>query len=193
MIECQSCGHENRPGMLFCSECGVYLATGGTLQTDPLPEEELPASKASPWAGVPAEEPDAIPPIPLPVAKQRQSLPKVEELSATPPIPLRIKVMSTGREVQVPSSAEVHIGRLDAAHDIFPDINLTPDIKPQDGISRRHCRIHRRGSVYLVEDIGSANGTFLNRRRLDPYLLHVINDGDELQLGRIKLKVVIQA
>ena len=44
----------------------------------------------------------------------------------------------------------------------------------------------------MVEDVGSANGTFLDGQRLTPYLPHVLKDGDELQLGRIKLKVVIQ-
>lgn len=100
--------------------------------------------------------------------------------------------MSTGREVQLPFSDEVHIGRLDAAHDIFPDLDLTPDARPKDGVSRRHCKIHQRGSIYLVEDVNSANGTFLNRQRLNPHLLHVIKDGDELELGHIKLKIIIQ-
>jgi len=46
--------------------------------------------------------------------------------------------------------------------------------------------------TYLVEDVGSANGTFLNGQRLTPYLPHVLKDGDELQLGRVKLEVEIQ-
>ena len=38
MIECPSCGRKHRPGTLFCSECGMYLPTGGPLRTEPLPE-----------------------------------------------------------------------------------------------------------------------------------------------------------
>ncbi len=49
MIECPSCGHQHRPGTLFCSECGVYLLTGGPLRTEPLPESDLPSSRADPW------------------------------------------------------------------------------------------------------------------------------------------------
>ena len=49
MIECPSCGHQHRPGTLFCSECGVYLLTGGPLRTEPLPESDLPATRADPW------------------------------------------------------------------------------------------------------------------------------------------------
>ncbi len=169
MIECPSCGRKHRPGTLFCSECGVYLPTGGPLRTEPLPEEELPISRANPWASEPVEEP---PEAPL--------------------IPLHIKVVSTDRQIQLPSTVEVHIGRLDAAHGIFPDLDLTPDGGLEGGVSRHHCKIHQRGSAHLVEDVGSANGTFLNGQRLTPYLPHVLKDGDELQLGHIKLEVIIQ-
>ena len=169
MIECPSCGRKHRPGTLFCSECGVYLPTGGPLRTEPLPEEELPVSRANPWASEPVEEP-----------------------SEPSPVPLCIKVAATGREIQLPATAEVHIGRLDAAHGIFPDLDLSPDGGLEGGVSRHHCKIHQRGSTYLVEDVGSANGTFLDGQRLTPYLPHVLKDGDELQLGRIKLQVIIR-
>lgn len=168
MIECPSCGRKHRPGTLFCSECGVYLPTGGPLHTEPLPEEELPTSRASPWTSEgPAEA----------------------EVS---PLPLHLKVLSTARQIRLPAIQEVQIGRLDAAHGIFPDIDLTPDGGLEGGVSRRHCKIHQRGTTYLIEDIGSANGTYLNGQRLTPYLPHVLKNGDELQLGRVKLQVIMQ-
>jgi hypothetical protein len=169
MIECPSCGRKHRPGTLFCSECGVYLPTGGPLRTEPLPEEELPISRANPWADGPVEE--------------------TKEVSI---IPLRLQVLSTGRQIQLPATAEVHIGRLDAAHGIFPDVDLTADGGLEGGVSRRHCKIHQRLLTYMIEDVGSANGTFIRGQRLTPYLPHVLKDGDELQLGRIALKVIIQ-
>jgi len=129
----------------------------------------LPVSRANPWASEP-----------------------VEESSEALPVPLRIKVTSTGRQIQLPSTTEVHIGRLDAAHGIFPDLDLTPDGGLEGGVSRHHCKVHQRGPAYLIEDVGSANGTFLNGQRLTPYLPHVLKDGDALQLGHIKLEVVIQ-
>ncbi|MCP4538617.1 MAG: FHA domain-containing protein [Chloroflexi bacterium] len=192
MTECQSCGRKHRPGTLFCSGCGVYLATGGTLQTDPLPEEELPITKANPWDNVPLVGPDETSPIPIPPPKAHKQTPvKIQDADAAPLAPLRIRVISTGREVRLSFISEAYIGRLDADHDIFPDLDLTPDARADDGVSRRHCKIHRRDSVYLVEDVGSANGTYLNGLRLNPHLLHVLKDEDELQLGRIKLKIII--
>jgi hypothetical protein len=169
MIECPACGEKYRPGTLFCSECGEYLVTGGTLQTDPLPEDELPESKASPWAS----ESDA-------------------PADTETPLPLRIKIESSGRQVELPSNSELLVGRLDADNAIFPDLDLTSDYALQDGISRRHCVLHLQGTAYLVEDLGSSNGTYLNGKRLTPHLLHVLKDGDELQLGRAVLTVIIQ-
>jgi pSer/pThr/pTyr-binding forkhead associated (FHA) protein len=40
--------------------------------------------------------------------------------------------------------------------------------------------------------LGSANGTFLNSERLTPYLPHPLEDGYELQLGQVRLSVIIQ-
>jgi len=55
MIECPSCGRQHRPGTLFCSECGVYLLTGGPLRTEPLPESGLARQPCRPvgrrWPG----------------------------------------------------------------------------------------------------------------------------------------------
>jgi hypothetical protein len=168
MIECPSCGRKHRPGTLFCSECGVYLPTGGPLRTEPLPDEELPVSRANPWVSEQVDE------------------------DKTTPTPLYLKILETDRQIRLPSSTEVHVGRLDAAHGIFPDLDLTTDGGLEGGVSRRHCKIHQRGATYLVEDVGSANGTFLNGQRLTPYLPHVLKDKDELQLGTVKMQVVLQ-
>ncbi|MEA3338384.1 MAG: FHA domain-containing protein [Chloroflexota bacterium] len=147
----------------------MYLPTGGPLRTEPLPEKELPISRANPWASEP-----------------------VEETNEASLVPLSVEVISTGRQIQLPPTPEVHVGRLDAAHGIFPDLDLTTDGGLESGVSRHHCKIHQRGSTYLIEDVGSANGTFLGGQRLTPYLSHVLKNGDELQLGRVKLRVIIQ-
>jgi len=51
-------------------------------------------------------------------------------------------------------------------------------------VSRRHAVISRAGDVLSIEDLGSLNGTFLNRRRIDSAQLA---DGDELQVGKYRL------
>lgn len=54
-------------------------------------------------------------------------------------------------------------------------------------VSRRHAEILRDGADYTVRDVGSLNGTYLNRNRVEEAPLR---DGDELQIGSFKLVFV---
>ena len=51
-------------------------------------------------------------------------------------------------------------------------------------VSRRHAEVSHQGGRYRVRDVGSLNGTYLNRERIDDAEL---SDGDELQIGKFKL------
>jgi hypothetical protein len=51
-------------------------------------------------------------------------------------------------------------------------------------VSRDHAILVRRGSDYYLDDCGSLNGTYVNRRRIES---HRLADGDELQIGKYKL------
>ena len=52
-------------------------------------------------------------------------------------------------------------------------------------VSRKHAVLVRDGDELLIEDQGSLNGTFLNRRRIDAPAM--LENGDELQIGKYKL------
>ena len=51
-------------------------------------------------------------------------------------------------------------------------------------VSRDHAVLVRRGQDYFLDDCGSLNGTYVNRRRIES---HRLVDGDELQIGKYKL------
>jgi pSer/pThr/pTyr-binding forkhead associated (FHA) protein len=51
-------------------------------------------------------------------------------------------------------------------------------------VSRKHAVLHERNGSFLVEDQGSLNGTFVNRKRVESAQLE---DGDELQIGKYRL------
>lgn len=80
------------------------------------------------------------------------------------------------------------IGRWDADNGVFPDVDL--DAFDSDAkVSRRHARIRRSNGSYYIEDLGSTNGTYLNRgRRLLPGNSEVLNDGDEVIVGKTFLR-----
>jgi hypothetical protein len=51
-------------------------------------------------------------------------------------------------------------------------------------VSRKHAVLVRRDGVFTIEDQGSLNGTFVNRKRVESAQL---SDGDELQIGKYRL------
>jgi pSer/pThr/pTyr-binding forkhead associated (FHA) protein len=51
-------------------------------------------------------------------------------------------------------------------------------------VSRRHAEVVRGGAGYRVRDVGSLNGTYVNRERIDDAPLA---NGDEVQIGKFKL------
>ncbi|HEX7083476.1 MAG TPA: FHA domain-containing protein [Gaiellaceae bacterium] len=54
-------------------------------------------------------------------------------------------------------------------------------------VSRNHAVLIERDGQWLVEDQGSLNGTFVNRRRIDNAALH---NGDELQIGKYRMTFI---
>jgi pSer/pThr/pTyr-binding forkhead associated (FHA) protein len=94
---------------------------------------------------------------------------------------------SAGKLFQL-SHQESNIGRWDADGGVFPDVDLDSD-DPEAKVSRRHARISLRDGQYAIEDLGSTNGTFVNRgRRLKPGESHLLKDGDEIIVGKTFLR-----
>lgn len=94
---------------------------------------------------------------------------------------------SAGKQFPL-SSQESNIGRWDADGGVFPDVDLDSD-DPEAKVSRRHARISLRDGQYSIEDLGSTNGTFVNRgRRLSPGDLQTLKDGDEIIVGKTFLR-----
>ena len=101
--------------------------------------------------------------------------------------------------------ASIVIVSLGGREDLLPDFNhpLGKDeqvlgrdescsIQVLDGlVSRRHLKIRYDGgkSGYVLEDMGSANGTLVNGTKADRQFL---GDGDELVMGRLSLRVHIK-
>jgi pSer/pThr/pTyr-binding forkhead associated (FHA) protein len=96
---------------------------------------------------------------------------------------------SDGNRLTVPSKDDVIIGREDPISEVFPDLDLT-DLKGMEkGVSRKHAIIHRSGMDYTLEDVGSTNGTYVNRKKIQPHVPQSIKTGDELRFGKLSLTV----
>ncbi len=51
-------------------------------------------------------------------------------------------------------------------------------------VSRRHAELVREGDVFTIRDLGSLNGTFVNKRRIETA---VLEDDDEVQVGKYRM------
>src|SRR5437870_10309445 len=75
------------------------------------------------------------------------------------------------------------LGRTDPLSNIFPEVDLSR-FDPNTKVSRRHARIWREGETFLVEDLGSVNGTVVNDViRLEPRQPRPLDSGDRIRLG----------
>ena len=94
-----------------------------------------------------------------------------------------------GSKLEIPAKEEVVIGREDPVSEVFPDLDLTDFGGAEGGVSRRHAVIHRSGNVYTIEDMGSTNGTYVNKKRIQPHVPQTITPGDELRFGKLALSL----
>ena len=167
MIRCPVCKAEHPDNTIFCDECSSYLQGDDEEGTDPLSTNEETVTRTGGEKKVPEEE-------------------------VVSPVSLKLSIPDSGREVELPLTKEVNIGRLDPASNCFPEVDLTSDGALKKGISRWHAKITKRESGVFIEDLGSMNGTFLNRRRLAPYFPQALKSGDRLQLGKLTLWISFQ-
>ena len=83
------------------------------------------------------------------------------------------------------------VGRTDPLSNIFPEIDLSR-FDPETKVSRRHARIWREGESFMVEDLGSVNGTVVNDLiRLEPRQPRLLDSGDRIRMGETTLHFLL--
>lgn len=174
MKVCPYCQHKVLEGMILCPECGASLIDPAAAQRSCTPAEE-----AAPGLATPPEE-------------TASSASTGRTTAHITPTMLRLLVLNSGRTIFCPMKEVLLIGRADASGSVFPEIDLNQDNAYMAGISRRHARIIRRGDAFFLEDLDSMNGSYLNRARLAPHTPVQFQDGDEIRLGNLVLRVILE-
>lgn len=107
--------------------------------------------------------------------------------SSGEPAPQKLVHLDTGIEYHLGTGTETLVGRRDPVTGILPEVDLTA-ADTQRSTSRRHAKIERRdGRFYVVEEIGTMNGTFVNGEQITTGVPVEIRAGDEVQFGLVKL------
>jgi len=78
------------------------------------------------------------------------------------------------------------LGRSDPLEGVDPDVDLAVHGGYERGVSRRHALIHHEGENWSLEDLGSTNGTVLNRDKVSPGGRLPLSEGDVIHLGHLK-------
>ena len=159
-VHCTRCGHNNPEGSRFCAQCGAALS-----------QER--------------------------VGESTSVIPKVGGEDSGEQV-----------EVSVADAADAHAGAVDslppgsallvvkrgpnAGSRFLLDQDVTTAGRHPDSdiflddvtVSRRHVEFHREGGGFSVHDVGSLNGTYVNREPVD---VATLAGGDEVQIGKFRL------
>jgi ribosomal protein L40E len=162
MATCPQCGTIHMPSARTCRKCGASLLPGEPKVVFP-PEEPCPEPEGSLPEAMPAEG--------------------LEE-----PV-LKLAVIGSGQRLHLQGKSEYVVGRTDPERGVVVDVDLTDHGAWDAGVSRRHARIFKQHGQFFIEDLRSANGTFLNEIRLEPGLSQALQSGDIIKLGVLRLYV----
>ncbi|MEM7035217.1 MAG: FHA domain-containing protein [Chloroflexota bacterium] len=93
------------------------------------------------------------------------------------------------RPMELSVDKPICLGRLDPPADLDTVVDLENMGGMEKGVSRCHARISKRNGKLIIEDLGSLNGTFLNAKKLSPYMPANLENGDYVHLGTLLIQV----
>ena len=163
---CTACGKQNPDDARFCSQCGTRLVTADAPAA--APEESAGESTATISIGMGGDK----------VETSDRQLNAVDA-AAVDALPAGHALLVVQRGPGSGSRFLLDADVVNAGR--HPDSEIFLD---DVTVSRRHAEFHRTGDSFTVSDVGSLNGTYVNRDRIDGVQL---KDGDEVQIGKYRL------
>ncbi|QDP96684.1 FHA domain-containing protein [Microlunatus elymi] len=175
MIYCTNCGHQNSDRANFCSQCGTALERP-QRQAEDTREADPQSGDAR---GSDARVGDTTRTMPAMPEEREGSRLSDDDEEAVNALPHGSALLIVRRGADAGSrfllDTEVStVGRSQDADILLDDIS----------VSRRHATFTRTDQGVVVRDVGSLNGTYVNRQMVDEQLLQA---GDEVQIGKFRL------
>jgi hypothetical protein len=167
---CTACGKQNPDEARFCSQCGTRLASD---------DADASATAGADTAGTATDSTATITfGVPAPVDTSDRKLSPVDA-AAVDALPEGHALLIVQRGPSAGSRFLLDADLIGAGR--HPDSEIFLD---DVTVSRRHAEFRRNGNDFTVSDVGSLNGTYVNRDRIDSVEL---TDGDEVQIGKYRL------
>jgi len=156
-------------GAVFCEECGAQQTGAGEMITQTIHTDQVRFDTA------------------LNVDKKNIQIP------STPDTWGNLHVLDTGQVLSLSERREYTLGRISEGQPIMPDIDLSAYQAYSNGVSRMHALIKHDGLRIVIMDLGSANGTYINGKRLAASVEQSLNHGDVIALGKLKMQVLLKS
>ena len=157
-LHCPECGFVNAEGANYCSRCGAYLGAAREKSTS---SQSEPATATY----------------------------RIDETGELVPVDVGDVVADEGAALVIRAGG----GRVGESFPLNAD-RMTIGRRPDSDIflddvtvSRDHALLVHRADGWHLDDLGSLNGTYVNRHRIES---HRLEDGDELQVGKFKLTYI---
>ena len=165
-VYCARCGRPNPEDARFCSNCGTQLTGTATMSAVPAVGGAHPGETTSTLSLGQSGDPDFGDDL-FPDSASFGALPEGSALL------LVMRGPNAGSRFRLDGGLTTAGRHPDS--DIFLD-----DVT----VSRRHAEFQRVGGFFTVRDVGSLNGTYVNRERIEEARLA---GGDEVQIGKFRL------
>src|SRR5919199_4391137 len=160
-LHCPECGFVNAEGANYCSRCGAFLGAARQKAREKTQAQNEPATATY----------------------------RIDETGELVPVDVGDVVADDGAALVIRAGG----GRVGESFPLNTD-RMTIGRRPDSDIflddvtvSRDHALLVRRSGDYYLDDLGSLNGTYVNRHRIES---HRLEDGDELQVGKFKLTYI---
>jgi hypothetical protein len=175
---CTQCGHQNPEGSRFCSQCGNRLQPADAVAAE---QAGAPAGGTAPGDGQGETTATITFGGPTPEAAEHR-----EERSLNDTDAAAVDALPAGSALLVVQRGPSAGSRFLLDTDVVsagrhPDSEIFLD---DVTVSRRHAEFRRTSDGFTVADVGSLNGTYVNRDRIDEVALQ---GGDEVQIGKYRL------
>ena len=174
LITCPKCGTSNSASSQFCSQCGLWIGDLSSHQSTLIGTTTTVNIRT----------------------KMQEALQDLDQNRAAielEPDEIAVLISSSADAIKIPYKRPVILGRhaySTSADIVFIDLNDYQGYAL--GVSRKHAQIEKLEDQYVLMDLGSSNGTFLNGNRLSPYKPYILNHADKIMIGQLAMRFYTQ-
>ena len=168
-MKCPHCGYSDFPGAIFCSECGSEM-----LYDDGVSTRSLVDSLADLEGII-----DDVHNVSLNTSTEENK----DSVS--------LHLSDSDQVIRLKGKTEFTLGRDTGGGLVNLDIDLNKYQALANGVSRMHATIKIVEKKIYIVDLGSANGTRVNGKKLSSEGGHQLQNGDFVALGKLKMQIII--